>query len=476
MRPKNRLVRLFRALSEMTQSAFGERTGAEPGLVGQYELGKAEPGAGYVERAARAADLRVAAGDQILRFAHGLRRPRQRAGQGGKDLFEERLASLISACYELLLRLPLPGSAPKAEDRQRAGELWTLLEGLPEDQQLAVIKVGREFQSWALAERVCEESVVQASRDIDYSASLARFAWEIAERIPGPQGWRRRIQGFAQAHAANIQRVTGELKAAAMTFEEAQRLWDTGSDPDSLLDPGRLLDLKGSLLRSQRRFGEALARLDEAVAVGRRPGRYLINKGFTLEVMGDYERAIETLREAESRPDVQSDPRLRNILHCNLGFDYCHAGRFAEAAELARQVRAVAAEMGDEIGVLRVTWLEGRIAAGLGRPAAARRLLEEARRELAARKMWYDVALALLEEAVLLLVEGSAAEVTALAAELTRIFEANGVHREALAALRLFQEAAEREAATAELARRILRYLFRAQHDPELRFDPAQAT
>src|SRR6185295_2388623 len=149
----------------------------------------------------------------------------------------------------------------------------------------------------------------------------------------------------------------------------------------------------------------------------------------------------------------------------------CHAGRFAEAAELARQVRAVAAEMGDEIGVLRVTWLEGRIAAGSGRPAAARRFLEQARREFAARRMWYDVALALLEEAVLLLEEGSLAEVKALAAELIPVFEANGVHREALAALRLFQEAAEGEAATAELARRLLRYLFRAQHDPALLFE-----
>ncbi len=44
-------------------------------------------------------------------------------------------------------------------------------------------------------------------------------------------------------------------------------------------------------------------------------------------------------------------------------------------------------------------------------------------------------------------------------------------HREALAALKLFQEAAEREAATADLARRVLRFLFRARHDQGLRFE-----
>jgi len=84
--------------------------------------------------------------------------------------------------------------------------------------------------------------------------------------------------------------------------------------------------------------------------------------------------------------------------------------------------------------------------------------------------MWYDVALALLEIAVLLLEVGRAADVKALALDLAQVFQANGVHREALAALRLFQEAAGRKEATAELARRLLAYLFRARHDEGLRF------
>ncbi len=85
--------------------------------------------------------------------------------------------------------------------------------------------------------------------------------------------------------------------------------------------------------------------------------------------------------------------------------------------------------------------------------------------------MSYDVALALLEEAVLLLEEGRLAEVKALARELAKVFESKGVHREALATLRVFQVAAEREEATAEQARRVLRFLFRARHDQGLRFE-----
>jgi hypothetical protein len=51
------------------------------------------------------------------------------------------------------------------------------------------------------------------------------------------------------------------------------------------------------------------------------------------------------------------------------------------------------------------------------------------------------------------------------------IFEAQGVHQEALAALRLFYEAAKKEEATAALARRVAEYLRKARYNPELRFE-----
>src|SRR6185295_4574146 len=214
----------------------------------------------------------------------------------------------------------------------------------------------------------------------------------------------------------------------------------------------------------QRRFDEALALLDEVAAVGRCPERALINKGFTLEVMGEYERAVQTLLRAD--PEHLGDARLIYMQRFNLAVCFTHLGRYGEAGELLQGVSDLVGQRGDEIEAARVTWLRGRIAAGLGRRTEALFLLNEARREFERRKMSYDVALALLEEAVLLLEEGRAAEVKALAEELTQVFADKGVHREALAALRLFAEAAKRQDATAELARRVLMFLFRARHDP----------
>jgi tetratricopeptide (TPR) repeat protein len=471
MRLRNRLVRLARALSGETQKELAKRTGIHPILLARYELDQIEPGPENLEIVARGVGLTVADGEEVLRLADTLRQPRERVGQGTADLAPELLAGLVSNAYRRLLRLPLSKGCPNPEDRLHAEELWSRLKGLTENQASRVIRIASEFQSWALAEWLCEESVMHASRDIERAGFLARLAREIAERVSGPEGWRKCVQAFAVAHVANVLRVAGKLKAAAILFEEAWRLWHGGADPGVLLDPGRLFDLEASLLRDQRQFEEALSLLERAREVSRRQGHIMIKKGFTLEVMGEYERAIETLLEAVALPDVQADPRLRNILHCNLALDFCYVGRFGEAAELARQVRQVAAEMGDAIGLLRVTWIDALIAAGLGRTPEALSLLARVRQEFADRNMGYDVALALLEEAALLLGEGRTAEVKALTRDLPAIFAAEEVHREALAALRLFHEAAEREAATAELARSVLRFLFRARHDEGLQFE-----
>ncbi|MBW8877952.1 MAG: sigma-70 family RNA polymerase sigma factor [Acidobacteria bacterium] len=404
------------------------------------------------------------------------------------DLTAEELAGIEAAIRDvaLLIREGLTGFAlssreaaaegyPQARDlpfaRQRAGELWGRLKDLPDKIRLEVVRVAGEFQTWALCEKVCEESVREASRSVERAAGLARLAREIGDRVQGPEVWRHRLQGYAAAHEANVLRVTGELQAADTGLAEARKLWHSGADPVGVLDPGRLLHFEAALRRAQRRFDEALALLDEAAVVSH-PERALISKGFTLEVMGEYERAIETLLRAHPLIDWEAEPRLGNVLRTNLAFNFCHVSRYGDAAKLLNEARPIAVALGDEIDLIRMAWLEGRIAAGSGRRQEARKLLTEARKGFVARHMGYDVALALLEEAVLLLDEGRTTEVRELSRELTKVFASKGVHREALAALRLFQETAERKEATAELARRVLGYIYKARYDQDLRFTP----
>jgi len=135
------------------------------------------------------------------------------------------------------------------------------------------------------------------------------------------------------------------------------------------------------------------------------------------------------------------------------------------------QVVEMAAALRNELDLVRVLWLRGRIDAGLGRERVAEAAFEQVRQAFREREIAYDFAKATLGLAVLLSGQGRTAEVKVLATQTLWIFEAQRVHGEAQKALRLFCDAAEAERLTVELARRILRYLEKAQHSPGLRFE-----
>jgi transcriptional regulator with XRE-family HTH domain len=471
MKRENLLARLLRALSGKSQEKIAEKLGIHSALVGQVENGQPAT-RDYLEKLAQEAGITLAQGWEILSRYEAFVRSR-RKGRSAEILFDE-LASEVHAnaasTYRRLLSLPLPAILPAASDRQRGEELWSRLASLSEEARLAVVQVAEEYQHWALCERICQESEREASRDLKRAVGLAQLAREIAERVPGPKEWRNCLRGYSAAHSANVLRVSGNLTVSDCALEDALRLSRTGSDPGAVLDPGRLLDLEASLRRDQRRFKEALTLLDQAIAVGRTPARSLIKKGFTLEVTGDYEHAVEILLQATPLVESENDPRLVYMLRFNLAVNFCHTGHFDEAHHLVAAVREMASSRGDENEMIRVVWLEGRIAAGLGRVGEALKLLQQARHGFSDRNMAADAALVLLEEAALLLEEGRTAEVKDLARDLAKVLEAKGVHREAFAALLLFQEAAESETATAEMTRRLLAFLHRARHDPGLRF------
>jgi transcriptional regulator with XRE-family HTH domain len=360
------------------------------------------------------------------------------------------------------------------EDRLEAERLWARLKIATSAQRWLLVESAREFQIWSLAERLCHESEDAASDRADRALELARLAHRVAELAPGGEAWRSRLEGYTLGFLANARRVGGDLTGAEETFARAWKLWEAGAAADSgLLAEWRLLDREASILREQRQFGDALNRIDRALATvpQRSAGRILMNKAVTLEQMGEAERAIEALREAAPLVDGRQEPRLLCVLRFNLIVNLCHLGRYTEAESLLPEVQELAVALRKELDLVRVVWLKGKVEAGLGRDEEARLAFEQVRREFTAREMAYDCALVTLELAALLLERGHIRQVSALAEEMVWIFRAQGVHREALAALQVFCDAARREAASAELARRVALFLHRAQHDPQLRFE-----
>jgi tetratricopeptide (TPR) repeat protein len=361
------------------------------------------------------------------------------------------------------------------QDRQRAAALWARLRKATPAERLLLVESAQEFQLWALAERLCEESAEAASDRADRALELARLAHRVAELAPeGGDAWRSRLEGYALGFVANAQRVGGTLPIAEEMFVRAWKFWNAGADAGAeLLAEWRLLDLEGSLLRDQRRFGDALDRLDRALAAAPRTsaGRILVNKASTLEQMGEARRAIEALQEASPLIDERHEPRLFFGLRFNLVTNLLHLDRFEEAAELLPEVQRLALALRKELDVVRGVWLKGKIDAGLGRGKEARAALEQVRGEFTARENAYDCARVTMDLAVLLLEQGLGRRVRDLAREMLWIFRSQGLSKEALAALKVFCDAARHDAATVELARQVALFLERAQHDPDLRFE-----
>jgi transcriptional regulator with XRE-family HTH domain len=372
----------------------------------------------------------------------------------------------------LLTLLTLEGEGFQA--RQQAQVLWERLKKHPAERRLLLVEDSRKFRTWALCERVAAESIEAAGEDPKEAVRLAQLALRIAELCPGPEAWRWRLEGYAGIHLANAHRAAGNLPPARAARDRAKKRWEAGAAADpGLLNEALVLQIEANLLRADRRFPEALKLIEEALRVDRSgiTPSLLYTKAFILEGMDDLQGSTAALEEAASLVDTKRDPRLGLGIHLQFLLNLCLAGRAVEAQERLGEVRSIAERLNQELDLTRVLWLEALAAASVGQSAEAEARLRQVRRVMAERKIANDYALATLDLAVALLAENRTAEVRDFATDLIWIFRSQQMSENALAALRLFTEAARLETATVELARQIRRFLYRAQQDPELQLE-----
>ncbi|HSK81376.1 MAG TPA: hypothetical protein VLQ45_33290 [Thermoanaerobaculia bacterium] len=398
----------------------------------------------------------------------------------GEHLLAAREAGWLPEDYGIL-------EAELARSRFEAPALWEKLARYSPEKRRGLIQDTDRFLSWGLCELLCRQSREVTTGDAVQAVELAELAVLVADRLPANRPfepeWLCELRALAWAYLGNARRVLGELRSAEEAFSRADELWTKGEAEvgDPLGYGPVILDLQASLLRDQRRFREAVMYLDQVVAAYRdgRPevrdthlaGRALVNKAYTLDQMGEPERALEALREAAPLVDSKRDPRLFLCLQHNLLLFLTNLGRHREAAALLPKVDTLTREVGNALDLVRLRWAEGRIAAGLGQTARAVELFQSVRQDFLTQGIGYDAALVSLELAALYAREGKTAEMKELAGEMLPVFQSRDVHREALAALAVFQQAVAREAAGAELVGRVAAFLDRARHDPGLRFD-----
>ena len=276
------------------------------------------------------------------------------------------------------------------------------------------------------------------------------------------------------AHQANALRAQGELRLADQIFQTARFLLKPqGSDR---LVSAELDHLEGALRRAQRRFPEAEALLGRAIAAYRaedmptEASEALLTLGVVYQLTGEFARAIAVVKEADAVLSPLEEKHLTLFVRHNLAMYTYESGD----AEAARQIFTATRTLYDrfpEPGIqLRRLWLEAHLAKAEGELDAAESKYRAVQEGFLDQGIGYHAALVALDLAKLYAEQGRTGELKRLAEEIVPVFEAQDVHREAAAALMLFQDAVRAEQVTLRYIIELSRYLERARLDPSLPF------
>src|SRR6185295_1853028 len=155
------------------------------------------------------------------------------------EMAAEIAESLKPAIYEALVDCEAeiasaePALSPEAA-RARAAELWRRLEPLTPRWRRLAIEHGEEYRSWAVCERLCEESFRAAAREPEAAQALVDLALSVAELAAADDLSRQRLTGYALAFAAHVDRTHGDAEESAEKLRRAQELWTAGDGSDDL--------------------------------------------------------------------------------------------------------------------------------------------------------------------------------------------------------------------------------------------------
>lgn len=325
----------------------------------------------------------------------------------------------------------------------------------------------QRFHTYSVSQELLQRCREISLRDPREGRRVAELSLAICQRLEGDpysQQIVRDLCARAWSEIANTFRLTSEFEQAEQSLRKAAALLESSLDP---LEKARVLDLEASLRRDQRRFEEALSLRDQALKIYRRfedlhgVGRTLQNIGSDHLEMGEPEKAVRYLREAIEFVDPEIEPRTVWAVHTNLTTALVQQERFLEAAEAYSKSRDLYIGT-DPATSIRQHWLYGRIATGLGRLEEAVQAFQLTREAFRQRDTPYDFAMVSLELAQVYARLGHTSEVKRLASEMVPFFKSRHIHREALAALTLFRQAAESEAATVERLQQIFEQLQKA--------------
>lgn len=408
---------------------------------------------------------------------------RREVGQAVED---PRLSQYDDAFDRVRARLRGEGrntDIPRAASEQEiAAELAAAhdrlreLVALPTNQRSEWIRTqpGR-FTGPALADLLLEQSRGHLPSNPQESYALARLARSVLQHGEGT-AYETELYARALGYQGNALRAQGDLRTATELIEVGRFLLKSQGGGDRLTQ-AELDSFEGSLRRAQRQLDAARDLFSRAVMEYAMEGRKveaaknLLSLAMVFRELGDMERAVDlTAQASETFQEERAAPALQLYARHNLASMLRRAGATKEARKVFADSRELYESQTHPHMQLRRIWLEGSLAQDDGDLATAETAFRAARDGFLAQGVGYDAALAALDLAVLYAEQGRTADLKRVAEEIIPIFEAQDVHREAAAALMLFQDAVRAEQVTLRYLIELSRYLERARLDPSLAF------
>jgi tetratricopeptide (TPR) repeat protein len=406
----------------------------------------------------------------------------------------QHLTSLCPACREEYLAwkreqsatvdydstfrvLPLLVERHQAEVKDKGEgverDLRTLLRYAHSTRLAKIRRANTRFRGTLLASLLLEESKKQMAGDPQRADELAETAEVVLSRTRESPGVAD-LSARAAAYRANVYRLRGNPREARKHFDFARYIIRNRGVTDPLVY-AEVDSCEAVLDMEQSRFGRAEELLTRAIALYSLGGAReqaahpLVTLGLMYYHQGDSAKAVEFTQAAVDAISPERDRRLYLSARYNLSLYLCEAGYYHAAAETLLTDRDLYAQFQDPYTQLRLVWLEGKIAAGFEKFEEAEKAFLATRNGFIQQGGGYDAAMVSMDLALLYAKQGRTADLQALAGEMHKIFEAEDVHREAVAALLLFEDAAKKETLTVESIRNLASYLRQARVNPTLR-------
>jgi len=369
-----------------------------------------------------------------------------------------------------------------AEWRQAGEEVEALL-ALPKEERADAIRRARQrFRSPALAQQLVDRSFAALPQDPARSLEFATLALAVAEES-SCRGMGA-VHVLALAHQGNALRALGRLPEAGRCLERARLLIrrgvGSGERLEVITDPAVYATVswwEGVYLRVLGKWEPAEERLNRAVmffAMARDAEsvqKVVLSLAELYLWSGNVDDALEAVVNVLKDLKEEDDPGLYWRTRFNYAVYLVEAGVFETAKEELGACLTAPGCPRDSFMNRRMQWLGGRIDRELGDLAAAEPKLAAVRAGYLEEGSGINMALASLDLGLVYLAQGRTRELKRIAEELTLIFQANDIQREAIAAMTLFQEAVRQEQVTAAHVLRLRKHLERTRYSPALQFE-----